>query len=180
MVLRDVRDFVREHARELGLGLRKQDEAGVDADHPVFERFGDAPAGLAQLVQGGRETGEALVDDVRVALVSATGSTAMGRIVAPRVARMSGTSPAGKTLEGRVFGDNNGLVANVVRYGTPLPGRDLRAMDRQVVFDDEREFHHVADQKAQREAIHSYDEHLGVEAFLDGVRWYQRLLERLS
>jgi len=54
-----------------------------------------------------------------------------------RVARMSGTSPAGKTLEGRVFGDNNGLVANVVRYGTPLPGRDLRAMDRQVVFDDD-------------------------------------------
>jgi diguanylate cyclase (GGDEF)-like protein len=54
-----------------------------------------------------------------------------------RVARMSGTSPAGKTLEGRVFADNNGLVANVVRYGTPLPGRDLRAMDRQVVFDDD-------------------------------------------
>lgn len=34
--------------------------------------------------------------------------------------------------------------------------------------------------KAQREAIHSYDEHLGVDAFLDGVRWYRRLIERLS
>ena len=34
--------------------------------------------------------------------------------------------------------------------------------------------------KAQREAIHSYDEHLGVDDFLDGVRWYQRLLERLT
>jgi carboxypeptidase PM20D1 len=34
--------------------------------------------------------------------------------------------------------------------------------------------------KAQREAIHSYDEHLGVDAFLDGVRWYQRLIERLT
>jgi len=33
--------------------------------------------------------------------------------------------------------------------------------------------------KAQREAIHSYDEHLGVDAFLDGVRWYQRLIEGL-
>jgi carboxypeptidase PM20D1 len=33
--------------------------------------------------------------------------------------------------------------------------------------------------KAQREAIHSYDEHLGVDDFLDGVRWYQRLIERL-
>jgi carboxypeptidase PM20D1 len=33
--------------------------------------------------------------------------------------------------------------------------------------------------KAQRESIHSYDEHLGVEAFLDGIRWYRRLIERL-
>ncbi|WP_341925579.1 M20/M25/M40 family metallo-hydrolase [Nocardioides psychrotolerans] len=33
--------------------------------------------------------------------------------------------------------------------------------------------------KAQREAIHSFDEHLGVEAFLDGVRWYELLIERL-
>jgi carboxypeptidase PM20D1 len=33
--------------------------------------------------------------------------------------------------------------------------------------------------KAQREAIHSYDEHIGVDDFLDGVRWYQRLIERL-
>ncbi len=34
--------------------------------------------------------------------------------------------------------------------------------------------------KAQREAIHSYDEHIGVDDFLDGVRWYQRLIERLT
>jgi carboxypeptidase PM20D1 len=33
--------------------------------------------------------------------------------------------------------------------------------------------------KAQRESIHSYDEHIGVEDFLDGVRWYTRLIERL-
>ncbi|SDE13679.1 M20 family peptidase [Nocardioides lianchengensis] len=33
--------------------------------------------------------------------------------------------------------------------------------------------------KAQRQAIHSYDEHLGVDAFLDGVRWYRHLIERL-
>lgn len=33
--------------------------------------------------------------------------------------------------------------------------------------------------KAQRESIHSYDEHLGVDAFVDGVRWYQRLIERI-
>ncbi len=33
--------------------------------------------------------------------------------------------------------------------------------------------------KAQRESIHSYDEHIGVGDFLDGVRWYARLIERL-
>ena len=33
--------------------------------------------------------------------------------------------------------------------------------------------------RAQRESIHSYDEHLGVDAFLDGIRWYRRLIERL-
>ena len=33
--------------------------------------------------------------------------------------------------------------------------------------------------KAQRQAIHSYDEHLGVAALVDGVRWYRTLIERL-
>jgi carboxypeptidase PM20D1 len=33
--------------------------------------------------------------------------------------------------------------------------------------------------KAQRESIHSYDEHIGVDDFLAGVRWYARLIERL-
>jgi carboxypeptidase PM20D1 len=33
--------------------------------------------------------------------------------------------------------------------------------------------------KAQRESIHSYDEHIGVEDFLAGVDWYARLLEGL-
>ncbi|MQW77418.1 M20/M25/M40 family metallo-hydrolase [Nocardioides sp. dk4132] len=33
--------------------------------------------------------------------------------------------------------------------------------------------------KAQRQSIHTVDEHLGVEAFLDGVDWYRLLIERL-
>lgn len=33
--------------------------------------------------------------------------------------------------------------------------------------------------KAQRQAVHSYDEHLGVDAFLAGIEWYRRLVERL-
>src|SRR3954447_15413284 len=54
--------------------------------------FGDAPEGLVQLVQGDRAIGEALVDDPRIALVSATGSTAMGRSVGVRVAQRFGRS----------------------------------------------------------------------------------------
>ncbi|MGJ5047435.1 L-piperidine-6-carboxylate dehydrogenase [Bradyrhizobium oligotrophicum] len=42
---------------------------------------GEAPEGLAGLLLGGRAVGEMLVDDARVPLVSATGSTAMGRVV---------------------------------------------------------------------------------------------------
>jgi aldehyde dehydrogenase (NAD+) len=62
------------------------------ATQALFERaakrFGaDAPQGLSGLVIGGRELGEALVDDKRVPLVSATGSTAMGRAVGPRLAQ---------------------------------------------------------------------------------------------
>lgn len=33
--------------------------------------------------------------------------------------------------------------------------------------------------KAQRESIHSYDEHLGIDALVEGVEWYQRLIERI-
>ena len=33
--------------------------------------------------------------------------------------------------------------------------------------------------KAQREAIHSYDEHVGVHDYLAGITWYRRLLEEL-
>jgi aldehyde dehydrogenase (NAD+) len=83
------------------------------------DRFGEAPSGLSQLVQGGREAGEALVDDARVALVSATGSTAMGRIVAPRVAARFGRS----LLE---LGGNNGMVV--------APSADLALAERAIAF----------------------------------------------
>lgn len=47
----------------------------------VLADFDDAPDGLSQVVIGARDTGAALVADPRIALVSATGSTAMGRAV---------------------------------------------------------------------------------------------------
>jgi aldehyde dehydrogenase (NAD+) len=52
----------------------------------AMRRFSDAPDGLSEVLIGGRDVGEALVDDGRVAVLSATGSTAMGRAVAPRLA----------------------------------------------------------------------------------------------
>ncbi|KRB85516.1 aldehyde dehydrogenase [Sphingomonas sp. Root710] len=57
----------------------------------VIARFGDdAPAGLLGLLIGGRDLGEKLVDDARVPVISATGSTRMGRTVGERVARRFG------------------------------------------------------------------------------------------
>ena len=85
----------------------------------AIERFGDAPAGLVQLVQGEREVGEALVDDPRVALVSATGSTAMGKAVGPRVAARFGRV----LLE---LGGNNAMVV--------CPSADIELAARAILF----------------------------------------------
>jgi aldehyde dehydrogenase (NAD+) len=50
-------------------------------------RFGDAPEGLLELLIGGRDLGMLLAEDARVPVLSATGSTRMGREVAPVLAR---------------------------------------------------------------------------------------------
>jgi len=56
----------------------------------LFERaakgFGGVPSGLLKLLVGGRAVAEALVEHPQVRIVSATGSTAMGRSVAPKSA----------------------------------------------------------------------------------------------
>ncbi|MEO1253021.1 MAG: aldehyde dehydrogenase family protein [Pseudomonadota bacterium] len=53
----------------------------------VMREFDVAPEGLSSVIIGGRDAGERLVDQERIALVSATGSTAMGRAVGERAAR---------------------------------------------------------------------------------------------
>ena len=85
----------------------------------VTRDFADAPEGLVQLVQGGRHIGEALADDARIALVSATGSTAMGRIVGPRVAQRFGRV----LLE---LGGNNAAIV--------CPSADLDLAERAILF----------------------------------------------
>ena len=83
-------------------------------------KFGDdAPAGLLSLVIGGAQVGQALVDDPRVALVSATGSTAMGRAVAPRLAQRFARS----ILE---LGGNNAAIV--------CPSADLDLALRAIAF----------------------------------------------
>jgi len=50
------------------------------------ERHGGVPDGLSTVLTGGRAVGESLVDHPRVAVLSATGSCAIGRVVGPRLA----------------------------------------------------------------------------------------------
>ena len=83
-------------------------------------RFGaDAPEGLNQLLIGGRDMGEALSADPRVPLVSATGSTRMGKAVAVTVAGRLGRS----LLE---LGGNNAMIVT--------PSADLDMAVRAVAF----------------------------------------------
>ncbi len=68
------------------------------------KRFGeDAPDGLSQILIGEKDIGELMVEDKRIPVISATGSTAMGRIVGPKVAARFGRS----ILE---LGGNNAII----------------------------------------------------------------------
>lgn len=86
----------------------------------ALKRFGDdAPANLSQLLIGERSVGEALVSHHDVALVSATGSTRMGREVAPKVAERF----AKCILE---LGGNNAMILT--------PSADLELAVRGILF----------------------------------------------
>ena len=78
-----------------------------------------APPAVGGLVLGDRELGEQLVDDPRVALLSATGSVRMGRRVGPRVAARFGRA----LLE---LGGNNAAIVT--------PSADLDLAVRAIVF----------------------------------------------
>jgi aldehyde dehydrogenase (NAD+) len=87
--------------------------------HRAMQRWGAAPLGLSEVLTGGPELGELLAEDERVALLSATGSTRMGRAVAPLVARRLGRS----ILE---LGGNNAAIV--------CPSADLALVERAVLF----------------------------------------------
>ncbi|MGO4438964.1 L-piperidine-6-carboxylate dehydrogenase [Rhizobium sp. RAF56] len=85
----------------------------------ALARFGDAPEGLSQVLIGDRAIGEVLVDHPKVPLVSATGSTRMGRDVGPRLAKRF----ARAILE--LGGNNAGIVC---------PSADLDMALRAIAF----------------------------------------------
>jgi aldehyde dehydrogenase (NAD+) len=89
----------------------------------IFERaaarFGEAPEHLLTVLIGERDIGEVLVDHPKVPLVSATGSTRMGRTVAPRLAQRF----ARAILE--LGGNNAGIVC---------PSADLDMALRAIAF----------------------------------------------
>ena len=85
----------------------------------ALARFGDAPAHLSQVLIGGPEVGAVLVESRDVALISATGSTRMGRAVGPKVAARFGRA----ILE--LGGNNAGIVC---------PSADLEMTLRAVAF----------------------------------------------
>ncbi len=86
----------------------------------AIARFGsDAPAGLSTVLIGERDLGEVLVDHPKVPLVSATGSTRMGRQVGPRLAKRF----ARAILE--LGGNNAGIVC---------PSADLDMALRAIAF----------------------------------------------
>nr|WP_170327887.1 aldehyde dehydrogenase family protein [Ruegeria arenilitoris] len=89
----------------------------------IFERalarFGDAPDHLLQTLIGAAALGEALVASEDVPVISATGSTRMGRAVAPVVAQRFGKC----ILE---LGGNNAMIVG--------PSADLEMAVRAIVF----------------------------------------------
>jgi len=93
------------------------------ATQHIFEQamadFGDAPEGLSQVIVGEREAGAVLVESNQVPVISATGSTAMGRAIGPRVAERFGRS----ILE---LGGNNAMIV--------APSADLEMALRAIVF----------------------------------------------
>lgn len=85
----------------------------------VADEFPAAPPGLSSVLRGGSAVGTSLADNPSVALVSATGSTAMGRAIAPRLASRFGRC----ILE---LGGNNGMIVT--------PSADLDLALRAIVF----------------------------------------------
>jgi aldehyde dehydrogenase (NAD+) len=88
----------------------------------AIARFGDAPEGLSEVLIGNRAIGEVLVDHPKVPVISATGSTRMGREVGPRLARRFARS----ILE--LGGNNAAIITPTADLDLTLRGVAFSAM----------------------------------------------------
>ncbi|MEO6882189.1 MAG: M20/M25/M40 family metallo-hydrolase, partial [Mycobacteriaceae bacterium] len=74
-------------------------------------------------------------------------------------------------------------IADVFPEAVPAPYVMMAATDSRyftAICDRVYRFVPLRMSKAQRQSIHAADEHVGVVDFLDGVRWYRRLIEGLT
>jgi carboxypeptidase PM20D1 len=112
---------------------------------------------------------------------------AVGKDVAVEVLEEGAASPLSPwtTDDGRpdeAFALLEDTIREVFPDAVPAPYVMMAATDARhftAICDRVYRFAPFRMSKAQREAIHSHDEHLGVEDLLDGVRWFRRLVEGL-
>jgi aldehyde dehydrogenase (NAD+) len=101
--------------------------------------FADAPAGLSALLLGGSDIGVALVEDSRIPLISATGSTRMGRAVGTAVAARFGRSLlelGGNAASIVTPSANIDLAVRAVAFGaTGTAGQRCTTMRRLIVHE---------------------------------------------
>lgn len=134
---------------------------------------------IAQTAQAGVNIRVMLGDTVDSVLTHVR--RAVGRDVAIEVVEANEPSPL-SPWDDDAFRLIEATISEVFPDAVPAPYVMMAATDS-------RHFARICDRiyrfapfrmsKEQREAIHSFDERLGVDAFLDGIRWYRRLIEQV-
>ncbi len=150
-------------------------------------RNNDVPEGVSCLITGGRTAGEWLAHDPRIALLSATGSTRMGRAVATAVASRLGKS----LLE---LGGNNAIIVTehadldlaipaIVFGAVGTAGQRCTTTRRIIVqdsiYDDVKK--RLANAYAQLRIGNPLDEsfHVGPLIDTDAVKGYQQAVDAI-
>ena len=151
----------------------------------VFASHADVPECLHQLFIGGAQAGRKLAEDPGVAVVSATGSTAMGREVAPIVARRFGRC----ILE---LGGNNAMVVTpsanlaiaaeaVVFAAVGTAGQRCTSLRRVIAHESiiETLMNRIVDQYDKIRVGNPFDERMHIGPMIDG-RAYDGLQAAVS
>jgi carboxypeptidase PM20D1 len=123
-----------------------------------------------------------MVGDTVAGVVEHVRRTVRDKRVEIRVVESGEPSPVSPYDGDEAFGLIEWTITEIFPDAVPSPYVMMAATDA-------RHFTEICDRvyrfapfrmtKAQREAIHSYDEHLGIDDFLAGIAWYHRLIERI-